>query len=81
MIQPSGRWCIMGGIKIPLGYRDQGSVLHYVLGYVAPPSFKPARCGATPGKRSMGWMKPQYRPIHCARCLQRLGLRFPPAEL
>ncbi len=48
--------------------RDSGTLVHAVEF-----SNPRALCGAKPGKRSVGWVRPVGTVVTCPRCLRRLG--------
>lgn len=58
--------------------RDAGTVVHLMRnGECVGPSFRPALCGARPGRLSAGWNEDSHRAATCPRCLARFDkLRF-----
>ena len=51
--------------------RDGGWTCH-VVPSIAHPSWTPALCGATPGRRGNGWSAVHGAEVTCARCTRKM---------
>lgn len=52
--------------------RGRGKLVHAVKG-TAYPWYRPAMCGAKPGRLSAGWSEQVNEPVTCSKCLQLIA--------
>lgn len=58
------------------GSEPGGTLIHAIRGDGEHfPTFRPALCGAKPGRRSNGWSELTSDHATCPKCLKKLGIQ------